>query len=500
MKRLTILLSSVLLVVGLTGCGDGGSLSNGKFRENISIGLTLAPTNLDIRNTSGAALEQVLLDNVYEGLVTINEAQEVVPSLAKSWVISDDTLTYTFVLEPGITFSDATPVSAQTIADSINDVLANQLKDFNKLGSIVSVEAKGELDLQIILSEPYVNLLWYLGGRTGIAYQINGSFDHLTEARGTGPYLVEEFKENESITLVKNPSYWKAAQGTEATTDTIVFQYISDSNAALNALMADNIQILAPLVENLLPTIESNEDFNYAVADGTDKFTLAFNNTDEILKSKNVRVAIRKAIDHQALINARGGKADLPLYGPIPKIEPGYQDLSKDWTYDPDKAKELLKVAKQENPTLTLKYANQIYGDALGDLLKSQLAEVGITLEIVPLDFTTWLNDVYTNKNYQLTIVDQANARDFVNFTNADYYYNYSNPQVNELYQQSQRAHDVEAEAKLLAEAAKIVSDDSPVDWLFNYRTIVAYREGMTGFPMTCNQTRLNLVNVKVPN
>jgi peptide/nickel transport system substrate-binding protein len=503
MKKLFGVGVSFLIILGILGCASGGESATttspaANQRQTINIGLTLAPTNLDIRNTSGAALEQVLLDNVYQGLVTINQAQEVVPALAKSWEISEDTLTYTFTLNEGITFSDAKSVNAQVIADSINDVLTNQLKDYAKLGAIESVKADDELELIITLKNPYADLLWYLGGRTGIAYDLAGGFDPLVEAKGTGPYLVESFKENQSLTLVKNPNYWQAPQGIEAATETIVFKYISDSNASINALLADDIQVLAPLVENLLPSIEGNSDFEYEVADGTDKFTLAFNNKAEGLNDQKVRAAIRHAIDHQSIIDSRGGKADLPLFGPIPKIEIGYEDLSANWAYDVELAKQLLKDAGHESLTLTLKYANQIYGDNLGNLLKSQLAEVGIDFIIEPLDFTAWLNDVYTNKDYELTIVDQANARDFGNFTNPDYYYNYDNPEVQKLFQQAQEAPNLDQEAELLKQAAKLVSDDAAVDWLFNYRTIVAFRKGLEGFPFTCNQTRLNLIDVEL--
>ena len=66
-----------------------------KANDTVTIGLKLAPTNLDIRNTAGSAIDQVLIGNVYEGLVARDEHNQVVPAIAKTWDVSDDGTTYT---------------------------------------------------------------------------------------------------------------------------------------------------------------------------------------------------------------------------------------------------------------------------------------------------------------------------------------------------------------------------------------------------------------------
>ena len=213
-----------------------------------------------------------------------------------------------------------------------------------------------------------------------------------------------------------------------------------------------------------------------SAADGSDKFVLAFNCTNAKLKDKRVRQAIRYAINHKEIIASRGN-VDYALGGPIPSVDPGYEDLTGLYPYNVDKAKELMKEAgyTTDKPLrLTLTYANT-YGTELGDQLKSQLAKIGIDLKINYVEFSTWLQNVHANGDYELSLVDHAESHDFYKWTTPDYYYHYDGKQAQELYAKALEATDEADSAKYLKQAAKAVSEDAPADWLFGYRVTVAY-------------------------
>jgi len=126
----------------------------------------------------------------------------------------------------------------------------------------------------------------------------------------------------------------------------------------------------------------------------------------------------------------------------------------------------------------------------------SNLNEVGITLEVESVDFPTWLNDVYTNKDYELSFVLHTEAHDFENWANPDYYFTYDNPEVQDLYAQSVAATDpAEAEA-LLAEAARIVSEDAAADWLYNGASVLAVGTNISNMPSTNVNERLGLAEI----
>jgi hypothetical protein len=104
----------------------------------------------------------------------------------------------------------------------------------------------------------------------------------------------------------------------------------------------------------------------------------------------------------------------------------------------------------------------------VSQILVSNLNDVGITLKVNAVEFPTWLNDVYINKNYDLSFVLHTEAHDFENWANPDYYFTYDNPEVQDLYAKSVAATDPDQAADFLKQAAKIVADDQAADWLYN--------------------------------
>lgn len=463
--------------------------------HSISIGLKLAPTNLDIRNEAGAALDQVLIGNVYEGLVARDADNAVVPALAKSWTVSKDAKTYTFTLNAGERFSNGDALDSKDVAWSLNSLISNDYVNAQALANVESASADGATTVVVKLKAPDATLLWNLTGRAGLVLDEDAQYDAKTQAVGSGPYLVQSFKQNESLTLKANPHYWGSHK---AKTQTVVLRYLTDDNAAINALKSNNVQVLAPITENLSSSVSKDGNFVVKAGDDTDKFVLAFNGAGSKTSDKRVREAIRYAIDNKALISSRGG-ADAMLGGPIPTLDPGYENLTKLYPFDQAKAKKLLSEAgyNASKPLkLDLEYAN-IYGTEIGDQLRSQLKAVGIELNVKVVEFSAWLQDVYTNKNYDLSLVDHNESHDFYTWANPDYYFNYDNKQVQDLYAKAVSSTTNSEYESYLRKAARLVSEDAPADWLFNYRVTTAYRKGVTGFPLNMNQFQLPLWNVQ---
>lgn len=453
----------------------------------LTVGLTLEPTNLDIRKTSGAALEQVLIGNVYQPLVTRSPDGTLKPSLATKWDISADALTYTFTLAEGVTFSNGDKLTAKTAAQSIQSAIDDKLLGSEYLGAVRTVAAPDDTTLVITLSKPYPDLLWALSGRSGLVLDPAATNDRATSAIGSGPFTVESWKQGDSLTLDRSTTY----AGERPHVAKVVFRYITDTNAAVNALTSGDLDVLAPVDANLVPKL-SKDDFTTTRGTASDKFVLAFNNAASPLSDKRVREAIRYSIDHEAIIKVRGG-VDTLLGGPIPEGDPGYEDLTGLYPRDLAKARSLLAQAGYaKGLTLTLTIPS-FYGDTLPNLLTSQLSEAGITLKTKPVEFAAWLQDVFTNHDYELSIVDHAESHDFGSWANPKYYFGYDSAQVQKLYAESQVATSTEKSSELLAHAAKIVSQDAAADWLTNFRTVTAARKGVEGFPTDQINSRLDV-------
>ena len=491
---------AVLVVVALIACI---AVVNSRSRktatptqsDSVAIGIKLAPVSLDIRNQSGSALEQLLIGNVYEALVSRNSNNEVEPGLAKSWTISNDGLTYTFKLNEHMNFSNGDTLDATDVAWSINQLKSKQYYNSDQVENLKQASAPDATTVKLTLSRPDANMLWYLSGRPGLVFDKDARYDAKTTAVGSGPYVVKSFDSSSKLVLQANPKYWGCAH--KARTTTVTVRFLPDDNAALNALTSGDVQVLSPVNANMTGKLKSSGKYTVKATDGSDKFVLAFNCTGAKTADKRVRQAIRYAINHKEIIASRGG-VDAALGGPIPSVDPGYEDLTGLYPYNPAKAKSLMQQAgySTNHPLkLTLTYAN-VYGSELGEQLRSQLSHIGIDLNVNTVEFSTWLQDVHTNGDYDLSLVDHAESHDFYKWTQPDYYYHYDNAQVQALYAKALAATDEQDSAQYLKQAARIVSEDAPADWLFAYRVSVAQAKGVTGFPSRLTQSVLPLWKV----
>lgn len=493
----SLLLAGVAVgsALALAACTTAPSTSTGgdDTAATVDVGLYLEPTDLNVRATSGVALDQVLIDNVYQGLVGLDPSGKLVDVLAEKHTVSADGLTYDFTLKNGATFSNGDPLDAADAVWSLKQVQSTKADVGNAdLASVRSITAPETDKVEITLSEPDSGLLYALAGRAGLILDEQATNDLKTTAIGSGPYLMTTWKQGDSITLTRNPKYW----GTKAKVARVVFHYFTDRATAVNAALAGDIEVLTTVDPTLKAKFQGDADFALKKGISTDKYTLVFNSAKAPLNTLAVRKALRQAIDPKAIIAAVGGDG-VAQGGPIPQGDPGYQDLTSIDAYDPSASKAALAAAGVAGTTLTLTIPN-VYGTTVTDVLTSELKAVGVTLKVRSVDFTSWLTNVYTNKDYELSFVDHAEAHDFANWVTPGYYFDYSNPRVNALYAQAKTALTAsEADAKL-AQAARLVAEDAPADWLYTAINQTAIRKTVTGFPVDFTSNRLNLVDLAV--
>ncbi|MFJ4224727.1 ABC transporter substrate-binding protein [Microbacterium sp. NPDC089695] len=497
-RRLAVISAIAASAIVLSACSGASQpettapVGDPDPNATLQVGLVLEPTNLDIRHTSGAALEQILIDNIYEGLVSRTEDNEIVPRLASDYEVSGDGLTYTFTLNDGIVFHSGAALTSADVVSSYEAVRTDATLQGNaEFAAVASITAPDATTVQIVLTEPNQNFLFALTGPAGLVFQTGDTTDLKTAENGTGPFTLTRWSKGSSITFARNDAYW----GEPAGVAEVEFQYIPDFTAGVNTALDGGVQVLTAVDPNLAPQLEDSGDFTLTTGRTTDKATLAFNNAKAPLDDVRVREALRLAIDHESLVEAVG--AGSTLYGPIPELDPGYEDLSDVISYDPEKAKELLAEAGQEDLELTLTIPS-FYGTTVPKVLISDFNKVGVTLDVDSVEFPTWLEDVYTNHDYDLSFVLHVEPRDFGNFANPDYYFGYDNAEVQDLYTKALAEVDPDESAKLLAEAAHLVSEDHAADWLYNGATITAVSPLVSGFPQDSINSRIDLAGVTV--
>lgn len=477
------LIAALVAFFALNKKNDGGETGT-----KLNIGLVLEPTSLDIRNDSGVATGQILIDNVYQGLVGIakDTKTDIVPVLATELPeVSADGLEYTFTLRDGVKFHSGAALTTDDVVASLTPVFAAE-------GSGATIEKAGDAGVKLTLSQPNSLLLFELAGAQGVILEDGKTEGLQNTANGTGPYVFTRWKQGDSLTLDKNEAYW----GEPATLDRATFRFFPEGRAAVNALKDGDIDVQTALLSPLRAEFEGNANFTMVRADSSDVFTLAYNNQRAPFTDIRVREALSMAIDTEAIVGTQNGDAKT-LGSPITEGEPGYVDLTDVNAYNPERARELLAEAGQQNLTLTITAPNHYDTTAL-DLVTSQLAEVGISAKVNPVEFPTWLNDVYSNHDFDLSYVDHAEARDLANYANPEYYFGYDSAKVQELYAAAIASVDIKDEDALLQDVARQIANDAPAKWLFNYTPTNVVSTTVSSFPDVNTNSRVNLEGVKM--
>ena len=207
MLRRTALAATAMLAAGallLTACTGGSSPDPTTTPEadpdaSAIIRLVLEPGNLDIRETAGAALDQILVDNIYQGLVSRTPEQDIVPALAEDWEVSEDGLTYTFKLRTGVKFHSGKTFSSADVKYTFERWLKNEKSPTRyTIQPITSVEAPDPQTVVLKLDKPYNILLDQVAGSwavilNGEAVDKAGANYGVTTVDGTGPYKFKEW-------------------------------------------------------------------------------------------------------------------------------------------------------------------------------------------------------------------------------------------------------------------------------------------------------------------
>ncbi len=482
-RRLVLGLGAAVTGGLAAGC-TAGSTAGGPTATTttLTVGFVAEPANLDFTKTDGAAIPQALLVNVYEGLVKLDQAGAIVPLLAKSWTISDDRLNYTFELVDNARFSNGRPFTADDVMFSIDRVTKEWTTSLkSKMDVVQELTKVSEHSVQVTLKQPSNSWLYSMATRVGAMFSQTGVDDLANKPHGTGPYRFVEWKRGDAITLEANPDYWGAKPGL----DRVVLRYFRDATALNNALLSGGIDVIsAVLTPESLGQFADTGRFQVIEGTSTGEVVLSMNNSEAPFDDVRVRRAVRHAINHQELLDtAWAGRGEL-IGGMVPPSDPWYEDLTGLFPFDPAKAKALLAEAGATDLTVRFRIANLPYATAAAQVVKSQLAQVGITANIEPLEFPArWLDQVFTKADYDLSIVNHVEPRDIVAvFGNPRYYPRYDNAEVQRLFAEADAGTEADQVAKM-KQAAKIISEEAAADFLFLFPNLMVATTNVEGLP-----------------
>ncbi len=435
-------------------------------RTDLVVGVVLEPPHLDPTAGAAAAIDEVVYANVFEGLTRIGPKGEVLPALAESWTISDDGKVYTFKLHTGVKFHDGSDFNADDVKFSLDRARAENSTNAQKglFAAIDTVEVVDPATVKIALKNPQGSFLYNMGWGDAVIVAPESAETNKEKPIGTGPFKFENWAKGSSITITKNADYW----GEPVALEKAEFRIIPDAAAAIPALLSGDVQAFPFTPPDAVAQIKDDPRFKVAIGSTEGETVLSTNNKKPPFDNLKVRQAIAHAIDRQAIIDGGSAGYGTPIGSHFAPHNPAYMDLTGTYPHDVEKAKALLKEAGFENGIkATLKLPPVPYARQGGEIIASQLRDIGIELEIIPVEWADWLKQVFTDKDYDLTIVSHTEPNDIDIYSRKDYYFNYDNPAFDKVIAELNLTSDEAKRAELYKQAQKILADDAVNGFLF---------------------------------
>lgn len=431
MKRnISLILASVMAMsLVLTGCGGSNentdatgtapsehaaaSSAAGEYTDYLQVVLNADIQTADAQKTSK---DYEVPMNIFDRLVEIEvdgDASKIVPSLAERWDISEDGLEYTFYLRQGVKFHNGNAFTAEdvaytfyrllTVSGGVNSSFVDQIKGANALltgaaDTLEGVEVIDDYTVKVTLEEPFAGFLASISTAAVSIYDSDA-----TEAAGeqfgmepsvtvgTGPFKFETWNFNDQIVISRNEDYWKGASALPG----VVIKIIPDTETQTMMFESGALDIIdLDFVTDATERFQASYPEQIVAGSRVGITYLTMNQNIQPFDNLKVRQAFQMAIDRQVILDALYGGRGQVEHGIYPHGLIGFNENQTAINYDPEAAKALLAEAGYADGFTMELAANSSASDTLTmalEIIKEQLAAVGINAEIKNYDEATWL-------------------------------------------------------------------------------------------------------------
>lgn len=386
-KILFLCLILTLLIVPSVGAQDTAVLR---------IATTASVTTWD--PSLSFSTEALYMANIYEPLLWINppgSAEEFSPALATDWSTSEDGLTWTFNLREGVKFHDGADLTADAVVRSITRHQAIGGASFIWL-PLDSLEAVDDLTVQFNLSYAApVDLIvaslyaaWIVSPNALDAAEADETYFETGVEAGTGPYMLADYTPDAEVVLTQFPDYWGGWEGNHF--ENVLFSIVADSLVQEQLLLGGEVDFADRLPQPSYSQIAEDDAFNVVDVSTFFNYVGFLNTTRAPLDNPLVRQAISYAIPYDDIITVGAEGRARQARGPVPQGVFPHSEDAMQYTYDLDKAKELMAEAGYADGgiELTMTYAAEnTTEEAFAPVVKDALAEIGIDVTIEPMLF-----------------------------------------------------------------------------------------------------------------
>lgn len=440
---------------------------------------------------SASADSEALWRNIFEGLMTFDTGGKIVPCLAEKVVQSEDGLTYTFSLRKGVQFHNGKEFTSSDAEFSYKNMagLDGYKPTSAKLGAVKSVRTNGKYEFIVELKEPTPSFLL-----TTISVILpEGYDDQENHPVGTGPYEFVEYAQNQKLVLKKNENYWDKKKA--AKIPNVEVYIITDESATISALQSGQIDVATMISHENSKALKGQfveHSFPHNLVQ-----ILGMNNMVKPFNDIRVRKAVAAAVNKKEIIEGVSDGNAIELYSNFsPVLREYYNDsLENENPFDLKKAERLLAEAGYENGfdiTITVP-ANYQYHMDTAQIIAAQLAKIKIRCIINAVEWATWLDQVYTKFNYEMTIIGFSGKIDPADILRR-YYSTYNrnftrfyNDEFDKNFVAAQKELNHEKQVEFYKECQRILAEESPAVFIADpEQSYLAHSHvrGIKGYPL----------------
>ena len=443
--------------------------------------------SMDPMKAESAATRELLF-NVYDGLVKPDTEGNLVPAVASDYTVSPDGTTYSFTLRDGVLFHDGTAVTAEDVRHSIE-----RYRDAPAAGSLVgafaAVDHVDVLDpshVDVVLKEPDTDFLAYF--TIGITPQAVTDLD--ANPVGCGPYRFSSRSPLENVVLERFESYWDEAGA--AHIPTVVFKVTTNTDSIGMELAGGSLDLFYELPETQLAQLPGDA---FTIYEGTMNIVQALylNNAVAPFDDVRVRQALSYAVDAQEIMDmvsgGKGARVGSSMYPAFAKYF--MPELNDVYEHDPDRARALLEEAGlKDGLSFTIKVSNSHPQHVeTAQVIKEQLASIGVTANIEQVEWSSWLSDVYSARNFEATVIgldaSAINAPSMLSrfVSDADNnFVNFSSPKYDETYARAHASVDEDEKTELYKECERILTEECASVYIQDLPSFVALAKRFEGY------------------
>ena len=523
------------MLLGVAGCGGGGKIQGGQGGAGggggnvFTFGRGADSVSLDPINEADTESSKVCRQIFDTILDFAPESTDVIPSLATEIPKPENGgLQYTFNLRDGVKFHDGTEFNAEAVVFNFErwrfsdnpyhkgggsqttnfSYYPAMFGGFDDDSVIEKVEAVDEYTVRFTLKEPQGPFLKNMAMSTfaiGSPKAIKENVENFwQEPVGTGPFKFVSWNKGSEVNLEKNGDWWgtdlpASEGGSGPYVDQVVFRSIPDNTSRTAALTGGQLSAADGLPPDDVPTVQQAEGLTIDYRPPLTIGYLAMNNQKEPFGNPKVRQAINMAIDMPKIVEAFFGETGDVATTYMPPIVPFFDDSIQHYTFDPEKAKQMLQEAGVENlePTLWYMPIPRPYipdGKGIAEAMQQDLKEIGINAKLVTYEWGTylqktgsgdhdmcllgWTGDNGDPDNFLNVLLASKSATE-ENALNVAYY---KNPEVDKILDQAQTTIDENERQRLYYQAQEMLVKDAPWVPIAYVKPPVGLQDQVKGF------------------